>query len=416
MNAAVDRSLRVLQVSFQMDELRREPEALLASWPTVASVAAAAAGAGLEVTVLQAGWEDVEFERDGVRYAFVRERPPNLIRRRAGPWAAPPRRRLERRAAAARADLVHVHGLAFPFHAGAIGRRLGLPVLVQDRADPLPRRWRRPLVRRGLAGIDAVAFTARALAEPWFEARLFPPDLTIHEVLGSSTVFSPGDRLAARAASGLHGDPCLLWAARLANDKDPFTLLDAVATAAETLPGLRLWCCYTEAPLLHHVQQRISTDPALAGRVHLLGAVPHRHVETLCRAADLFVSTSRREGTGFALLEALACGASPVVSDIPAFRRITAGRVGALVPPGDAGAFARAIVALAGREPQRARREARDHFERNLSFAALGAELRAAYETVVAAGRDRGRRNGDRRGDRQAPGRAVSPVRHGCFA
>ena len=40
-------------------------------------------------------------------------------------------------------------------------------------------------------------------------------------------------------------------------------------------------------------------------------------VEELMRAADIFTLGSHREGSGYALTEALACGLPPVVTDIP---------------------------------------------------------------------------------------------------
>ena len=58
------------------------------------------------------------------------------------------------------------------------------------------------------------------------------------------------------------------------------------------------------------------------------------------RAADVFVLGSHREGSGYSLIEALACGLPPVVTDIPSFRSLTAaGAVGALWPCGDARAL-----------------------------------------------------------------------------
>ena len=126
-------------------------------------------------------------------------------------------------------------------------------------------------------------------------------------------------------------------------------------------------------------------DEHLAARVHLLGRVPHEEVETLCRAADLFVLGSHREGSGYALLEALACGLTPVVSDIPSFRSLTGnGAIGALVSVGDVAGFAASIVEQAGRP----RREARDavlaHFAATLSPDALGHRLVSAYRALAA--------------------------------
>lgn len=86
------------------------------------------------------------------------------------------------------------------------------------------------------------------------------------------------------------------------------------------------------------------------------------------------------------MLEALACGTTPLVTDIPSFRRITAaGKVGALVPPGDAAQMARAMVEWSSRDRASLRQQARAHFDRALSFSVVAAELRAAYEAILAA-------------------------------
>jgi glycosyltransferase involved in cell wall biosynthesis len=102
------------------------------------------------------------------------------------------------------------------------------------------------------------------------------------------------------------------------------------------------------------------------------------------RAADVFVLGSHREGSGFSLIEALACGLPPVVTDIPSFRSLTGtGAVGMLWPCDDAralGAALRAVVAHSG-GPMRA--AVRAHFDRELSFDALGVKLAAMYQDLL---------------------------------
>ena len=67
------------------------------------------------------------------------------------------------------------------------------------------------------------------------------------------------------------------------------------------------------------------------------------------RAADVYVSTSRSDSTSVSLLEAMACGIPPVVTDIPANREwITEGRNGLLVPPGDPVRLAEALRRMIG--------------------------------------------------------------------
>ncbi|HYJ79556.1 MAG TPA: glycosyltransferase family 4 protein [Longimicrobiaceae bacterium] len=370
--------MRVAQVSCWRDPGRRSGAELLEAWTALPLQAAAADAAGVRVTVLQAAWRDEELERDGVRFVFVAE-PPHLPARVTRAWP----RRLLARALAARPQVVHLQGLGFPLPARRLAAS-GVPLLVQDHAGHPRGGWRGRATRWGLARAAGVAFTVREHARPFVEAGQLSPRVPVFEVLESTSTFTPGDVEAARRAAGVHGDPCLLWVARLDANKDPLTVLDALSAAAPALPGARLWMCYGESPLEERVRTRVAADPALAGRVHLLGRVPHARVQELCRAADFLLLASRYEASSYALLEATACGATPLVSDIPALRRMTrGGAVGGLFAPGDATALARLLAAQAALPRPPLRRAAREHFDRHLSLAALGGELRAAYEGVL---------------------------------
>ena len=103
---------------------------------------------------------------------------------------------------------------------------------------------------------------------------------------------------------------------------------------------------YGTADLAGEVRARIDRHAALRDRVRLIGAVAHERMAAYYSAADLFVVGSHHEGSGYALIEALACGVAPAVTDIPTFRLLTGdGAIGALWRPGDAADCARAIVA-----------------------------------------------------------------------
>jgi len=251
----------------------------------------------------------------------------------------------------------------------------------QDHADRPPRWWRRARHRRCFAKASGIAFTSIDQAQPFMAARLFGPATRLFAIPESSSRFTPGDRTRARAETGLHGDPCVLWVGRLARGKDPLTVLEGVALAASRLPRLQLWCAFGAAPMLADVRAKIADDARLAGRVRLVGEVPHARIETLLRAADLFVSGSRAEGSGYAAMEALACGVTPVLTDIPAFRALTDnGRVGHLWPCGNATRLADELfLAATGRmSPQ----QVRAHFDSTLSFDAVGRLWADAYAQV----------------------------------
>jgi glycosyltransferase involved in cell wall biosynthesis len=79
--------------------------------------------------------------------------------------------------------------------------------------------------------------------------------------------------------------------------------------------------------------------------VQFLGRVPHEEMPGLLARADIYVSTSLSDGTSVSLLEAMASGALPVVTDIPANREwVKDGENGFLVPVGDNSFLAKKIV------------------------------------------------------------------------
>jgi len=349
-------------------------EELLVRWPSLADIAELVAGSGVRVSVLQAASREERFVRSGVDYRFV-----DVSRAKS---AASRGRCFAKVLAGMGVDLLHVHGLGFIEEASAVA---GFPVptwpvLVQDHADGLPRWWRRARHRDRFAVASGVAFTCLAQAQPFVEAGMFRRSTRIFAIPESSSRFTPGDR--ARSGTGLYGDPCVLWVGRLTRGKDPLTVLEGIARAASRLPDLRLWCAFGAAPMLGEVRARLGGDPRLAGRVHLLGRVPHAQVETLLRASDLYVSGSRAEGSGYAAIEAMACGVTPVLTDIPAFRALTDdGRIGRLWPCGDAQRLAEALLLEATKptSPERVRA----HFDARLSFDAVGRLWAGAYSQML---------------------------------
>jgi glycosyltransferase involved in cell wall biosynthesis len=368
--------MHVVQISFFNDADGRSPAQLLDAWPSLVDVAEAASRSGTRVSVVQACSHSEHLQRAGVHYYF---QPFGDAPAPIGSGTA--FHELLRQLSA---DVFHVHGLGFPRHVLALSAFApGVPIILQDHANRPPRLWRRALWRRGMAAAAGLAFCALGQARAFAMAGLVHRQ-QLYEIPESTSRFAPGDRRQARATTGVEGDPAVLWVGHLDANKDPLTVLDGISAAARALPRLQLYSCFGDAPLLHAVQQRIATDPQLRDRVHLLGREPHERIELLMRAADLFVLGSHREGSGYSLIEALACGLPPVVTDIQSFRSLTAaGAVGMLWPCGDSRALCDALRSIAGRVGGEMRCAVRAHFDRELSFDALGSKLGAMYEDVL---------------------------------
>jgi glycosyltransferase involved in cell wall biosynthesis len=369
--------LNVAQIGFFVDPQRRTPPQILQDWRSLVAGAEMAAAQGHRVTVIQACSRAASLSQNDVQYRFIAPEQGHTSMATGGLF--------QRSVRELEADIFHVHGLGFSKDVASLAKAApGVPILLQDHADRVPRVWRLREFRLGMAAAAGIAFCALPQAEPFRRARLIPAHVKLFEISESTSAFSPGSQAAAREATELRGDPAILWVGHLNSNKDPLTVLDGVSQAVHALPALQLWCCFGDAPLLSRVQKRIAGDPQLAGRVHLLGRVPHETVEQLMRAADVFVLGSRREGSGYALIEALACGLPPVVTDIPSFRMLTRdGSVGALWACGASQALCAALIEVSQRQRPAERGAARAQFDRDLSFDAVGRKMHEAYSQLV---------------------------------
>lgn len=93
-------------------------------------------------------------------------------------------------------------------------------------------------------------------------------------------------------------------------------------------------------PLSEEIHQYIDTL-CLSNQVRCIGRVPHASMPSHLYRHSLWISVTSSDGLPMSLLEAMACGLFPVVSDIPAYREhIEDGVNGFLVDPHDDAALA----------------------------------------------------------------------------
>jgi glycosyltransferase involved in cell wall biosynthesis len=90
--------------------------------------------------------------------------------------------------------------------------------------------------------------------------------------------------------------------------------------------------------------RKLAQDLKLSDGIHFVGMVPHHEVAEYLRASQIYLSMSLSDGSSTSLLEAMACGTFPIVSDIPANREwIVDGDNGFLVSPFDAKKLAQRV-------------------------------------------------------------------------
>ena len=373
--------MHVICVNYTFDPEITNPDTLLDRYETLVSWADAIKRAGAAVSVVQRFGVDVRLKRNDVPYQFVYD--PTLQNGSVLDLA----KRTNSVIVAAEPDIVHVNGLQFARQAWHLKRLLRrTPVLLQDHKNPVPGHWlNRWTLGRALHRMEAISFVSRVQALPWIEAGLLHRDQTIVELMEGSSRFKLKPQSAARAQTGLTGSPLCLWVGKLVANKDPLTVLRGFAKAFASLPGARLAMIYGSTELLPMINQWLAEHPSVSKRVQLLGQRPHADLEDVYNSADLFLLGSHNEGSGYAVLEALACGVVPILSEIPSFRVLTGGgTVGGLWPCGDADALAKVLRLRSSTLNQETRREVRAYFEKHFHWNAIGPRAVDTYRKILS--------------------------------
>jgi len=192
------------------------------------------------------------------------------------------------------------------------------------------RRWKRSAARvRGASRVVAVSRSAADQA-----IRLLGVDATRVEVVpnGVDPVYAPGD-------AG-DGQPYLLFVGAWGPHKGHAEAFATVAALAEAgYPHVLRVAGPDDAWMQQRVKD-VRASAARPDRVELLGYVSD--LATLYRGASALVFTSRAEGFGLPILEAMACG-TPVVAFANTSTPEVGGEAAVLVPDGDVAAMVNGV-------------------------------------------------------------------------
>jgi glycosyltransferase involved in cell wall biosynthesis len=282
-----------------------------------------------------------------------------------------------------RPELVHLHSRRGADTLGwAAARWAGLPVVLSRRVDNPEPSW---LARRKYAAYDRVIAISEEIRRVLLSEGVAPDQVvTVRSAVdGASRPHECRNRGRFLEEWGLSEEDRIAgMAAQLIARKGHDVLLEAVPTVVQAVPRAR-FVLFGRGPREEEIRRTI-LDRGLDEVVRMGGF--REDLPELLPCLDLLVHPAFMEGLGVALLEAGAAGL-PVVGTraggIPEV--VVDGRTGLLVPPGDAGALADALIQLLG-DPERCAgmgREARRFVLEERSVAAMVQGNRAVYTEVL---------------------------------
>ena len=315
-------------------------------------------------------------------------------------WLA--RRRLQHLFKDLEPDVVHTHSSK----AGILGRsaaaRANVPVVVHtihgssfNRTQPWPvRRFFRRLERRAARSTDVFVTVADAMIDQAVEAKLAPRDrfVTIRSGIETDRFAANGEcREQHRRQWGIApGDVVVGTIARLFKNKGYEEILQALPLAAAAEPSLTF--VWIGDGAYRRRYERYLEGIGLRDRVHLVGLIDPHEVASHINGFDMVLHASRWEGLPRAVVQGMLTGIPAVSFDNDGAPEVVIpDETGILVPFGDTGRLAEAIVALA-RDPSRRRDlgcRGRSRCETMFDWHRMVADLEILYERL--AGRNRAR-------------------------
>jgi glycosyltransferase involved in cell wall biosynthesis len=220
-----------------------------------------------------------------------------------------------------------------------------IPLMRRSGAGRVELNWLRRWAARLMVLNEGMVQEAIADGFPRQQLTWMPNPVDIDEFRPAA----PGEAGAWRERQNLPVNACIaIYVGRLSHEKGLAGLLRGFARAVPTVPGAML-VLVGDGPQraeLESLARELGLGPL---RIRFIGRVDIREVPSWLRASDVFALTSPSEGFSCALLEAMAAGLAPVVSDIPANRQLVDPEIqGLTVRFDDDAAIGEALMRLFG--------------------------------------------------------------------
>ena len=261
-------------------------------------------------------------------------------------------------------------------------RGLGWPFrLIFTSAAQRHHTW---ISRFLISRMDGVIATNAASA-----SYLKRPATVVHHGVDTQLYCPPPDRAAAFAAAGLPGRHAIGCFGRVRAQKGTDLFVEAMCALLPRYPDYTavIVGAIDGRGFADALQERVRAA-GLAERVRFLGELPIAELPRWYQRISIYAFTSRNEGFGLTLIEAMAASTALVATRAGAAETVIVdGETGVLVSTGDAAALAAALEPLM-RDPERARQmgeKARARALAEFSIEAEAERIAAVYRSVQGA-------------------------------
>jgi len=320
--------------------------------------------------------DSIEFE--GAKYYFIKDKLPHILRHRH--IARSFSNKVSDLCQRLDIDIIHSQSQnAAIFHWFLRKKNISIPYIVQDHGAPasIKHAW---LKRNLLRDVNGLLMSAEGMEAEWVSEQIFTQEECFF-VMEASSEF--GDQPTEDDLT-LEGTPVFLWVGNLDANKDPMTVLQSFSNLLDVEESARLHMIFKQTGLLERVKAFIDSDPLLNDGVTLVGYVERSEISKYYRAADFIISSSYKEGSGYSVMEAMSCGARPIVTNIPSFIQLTNnGTVGALFNPGDVRELSRVMREECKKKAYVNRGAISDFFDLHFSYDKIAHQLFDIYGQVI---------------------------------
>ncbi len=238
-------------------------------------------------------------------------------------------------------DIVHAH---YATSCGLTALMCGFhPAVVtvhgSDLTTGIKSRIWRPLLRRIFAFADCVNTVSKDLENMAVSLGTDPGKVETLTLGIDTDKFIPTDRPEIIPSRPIR----LVCTRRLESVLDHPTIINALARLREK--GIEFQMTFVGDGSLMNTLKRQAENVELNGCVRFIGQVPNNNLPEIIRRHDVYLSASLWDGTSLSLLEAMATGLFPIVSEIKANRALLRHNVdGLLFKVGDAQDLAKCIM------------------------------------------------------------------------